>query len=623
MCGIVGYVGPNKAVPVLLNGLKRVEYRGYDSAGLALFEEDGCIKILKRVGKIKDLEALLEQSSVMQHPATIGIGHTRWATHGDPDALDDEGNPKNCHPHISCRGKVAIVHNGIITNYASLKEFLVGRDHVFTSDTDSEVLAHLISEYANGDPLEAVRTALERVEGTYGIAVMFQEHPDCIVFARNGSPVVVGYGHQLNEYMVASDTSSLIGVVDKQMHIEDGQIGMVSRQSGFVVCDMDKVAISPKFEKITQKLEEIQLDGYPHFMLKEICNQPASLRNTIAGRLDNQHVVLGGLEDHRELLNRIEAHFMVAAGTSLYAGMIGEILLQEVSKLYAQWKNASELANQRLPHFPDNSAVWAITQSGETADLLLAIKKAEEFGLSVFGIPNVVGSSVARRTKRGIYINAGPEQGVASTKAFTSQVMVLNLLALYLRRLRHVTHEPWIERYVSDIKRIPDQIQQIVDGRDKIREIARKYSHYRNFLYLGRGINYPVALEGALKLKEISYIHAEGYSSGEMKHGPIAMIDPQFPTVIIAPTRDDYYDKIISNIREITSRGGPVLALANEGDTEIAQYVNDVIYVPDTTYYLMPLLFVVPLQLLAYYIAVELGKNVDQPRNLAKSVTVE
>lgn len=623
MCGIVGYVGPNKATPILLEGIRRVEYRGYDSAGIALMQPGSEIKVLKQIGKIKLLEDLLQTEGTLDHPATVGIAHTRWATHGGATDVDDEGKPKNAHPHLSCGRQVAVVHNGVIENHVALRKVLIERGHKFISDTDTEVLAHLISEYYTDDPLSAVRSALEKCIGRFGLAVMFRDHPDCLVFAKQGSPVVIGINDKNREYLIASDTSSIIGVVDEQIFIEDGQIGMISREEGCQIFDMKNVTISLKVEQITANLEDIQLDGYPHFMLKEICNQPESLRSTLGGRLDNSHVVLGGLQDHRELLARVQAHFMVAAGTSLYAGMIGEILFQEVSRVYAQWKNASELANQRLPMFPDNSAIWAITQSGETADLLLAMEKVQEVGLPIFGIPNVVGSSVARKAGRGIYITAGPEQGVASTKAFTSQVMVLNLLALYLRKLRHITYEPWIDRYMADIKRIPDQISSIIEVKGEIRKIAKFISGYRNFLYLGRGINYPVALEGALKLKEISYIHAEGYSSGEMKHGPIALIDRDFMTVVIAPKKDDYYDKIMSNIAEITARKGPVLALANEGDDEIANHVDHVIYVPETTYYLMPLLFVVPLQLLAYYIAVELGRDVDQPRNLAKSVTVE
>ncbi len=623
MCGIVGYVGPNKAVPILLQGLNRVEYRGYDSAGIALIEPGSEIFVLRQIGKIKFLEELIQAEGAMDHPATVGIAHTRWATHGGKDDVDEKGKPKNAHPLLSCRKRVAVVHNGVIENHVALRKLLIGRGHKFTSDTDTEVLAHLISEYYTDNPLEAVRSALAKCTGRYGLAVMFLDHPDCLVFAKQGSPVVIGINDEDKEYLIASDTSSIIGVVDRQVFIEEGQIGMISRANGCQIYNMANISISPKVEKITATLEDIQLDGYPHFMLKEICNQPESLRSTLGGRLSNSHVVLGGLEDHKELLARIQAYFLVAAGTSLYAGMIGEILLQEVSRVYAQWKNASELANQRLPKFPDNSAVLAITQSGETADLLLAMDKVQSVGLPIFGIPNVVGSSVARKAGRGIYITAGPEQGVASTKAFTSQVMVLNLLALYLRRLRHITYEPWIDRYMADIKRIPDQIASIVEGKEEIRKIAQAISHYKNFLYLGRGINYPVAMEGALKLKEISYIHAEGYSSGEMKHGPIALINEDFMTVVIAPKKDDYYSKIMSNIAEITTRKGPVLALANEGDEEIANHVDHVIYVPETTYYLMPLLFVVPLQFLAYYIAVELGRDVDQPRNLAKSVTVE
>lgn len=618
MCGIVGYVGPRRAVPVLLNGIKRVEYRGYDSAGMALLGDSG-IQVVKQAGKVEQFEKRLKMEGVLDNPATVGIAHTRWATHGVP-------NDVNAHPQVSYPGKVAkvaVVHNGIITNFSELRDMLISRGHEFVSDTDTEVLPHLIGEYANGDPLEAVRSALTEVEGTYGIAVVFQDHPGVVVFAREGSPVLVGLDNERREYIVASDTASLVGQVDQQVIIEDGQLGYISQKEGCKVFDSKRVPVSSKVEEIDFELEDIKRDNYPHFMLKEICGQPDSLKNTISGRLDNGNVVLGGLADHDELLCSLEAHFFVAAGTSLHSGMIGEILFQEVSRVFAQWKNASELANQRLPLFPANSGIWAISQSGETADLILAMQRVAGLNLPIFGIPNVVGSSVARKSGKGVYINAGPEIGVASTKAFTSQVMVLNLLALYMRNLRKVPHEPWIDRYVRDLKRIPKQIAGIVERRETIRRIAVHYAHYRDFLYLGRGINLPVALEGALKLKEISYIHAEGYSTGEMKHGPLAMIDKNFPTVVIAPKRDDHYKKIISNIREITARGGPVIALAIEGDEEISKYVDHVIYVPDTTYYLTPLLFVIPLQLFAYYCAVELGHNVDQPRNLAKSVTVE
>lgn len=615
MCGIVGYVGPNLAVPILYKGIERVAYRGYDSAGIALHNESS-IFVIKQKGKVEPFGERLRVDGLFENKSNCGIAHTRWATHGEPSDI-------NAHPHLSCRQKVAVVHNGVIENFHDLKKLLISRDHVFVSDTDTEVLAHLISEYANGDPLEAVRTALLEVEGTYGIAVIFDDHPGKIVFAKKGSPVMVGINDDKREYIIASDTVSLVDHVEKQIIIEDGQIGIISIENGCQIFDFEKIPVSPKIETIKMKLEEIRKSGFDHYMLKEICEQPRCLINTIGGRLSGGDVVLGGLFDHRDLLINLQAHFFVAAGTSFYAGMIGEILFQEVARVFAQSKNASELANQRLPLFPDKSAIWSITQSGETADLISAMNRAEEMGLPMFGIPNTVGSTIARKAGKGVYINAGPEIGVASTKAFTSQVMVLNLLALYMRQLKQVPHEPWIDRYVKDIKRIPDQIDSIINQRKTIHEIAKKYAHFRNFFYLGRGINYPVALEGALKLKEISYIPAEGHATAEMKHGPLALIDGTFPTVVIVPKKDDYYRKIISNIKEITSRGGPVLAIAIEGDDEIAEHVHHVIYVPSTTYYLMPLLMVVPLQLFAYYIAVELGRDVDQPRNLAKSVTVE
>lgn len=615
MCGIVGYVGPKRAVPILFQGIKEVAYRGYDSAGIALHDGSDIV-IVKQMGKVEPFKERLEREKMFEHPSTCGIAHTRWATHGAPNDI-------NAHPHSSADKKVVVVHNGVIENYLDLKKALKLDGHVFTSDTDTEVLAHLIGEYANGDPLEAVRTALLKVEGTYGIAVMFHDHPGQVVFAKNGSPVVIGINDDEKEYIIASDAVSIVGHVDKQIIIEDGQIGIISMDKGCQIFDLNKIAISPKVEAITMKVEEIRKGNFAHFMLKEICEQPRCLVNTIGGRLVDGDVILGGLFDHRELLAGLQAHFFVAAGTSFYAGMIGEILFQEVARVFAQSKNASELANQRLPLFPDKSAIWTITQSGETADLISAMNKAEEMGLPMFGIPNTVGSTIARKAGKGVYINAGPEIGVASTKAFTSQVMVLNLLALYMRKLRQVPHEPWIDRYVQDMQRIPEQIASIIDQREAIRDIAKQYAHFKNFFYLGRGINYPVALEGALKLKEISYIPAEGHATAEMKHGPLALIDGTFPTVVIVPKKDDYYRKIISNIKEITSRGGPVLAIAIEGDDEIAEHVNHVIYVPSTTYYLMPLLMVIPLQLFAYYIAVELGRNVDQPRNLAKSVTVE
>jgi len=613
MCGIVGYVGPRKVVPTLVSALKRVEYRGYDSAGIAVRNDSGLV-VCKKTGQVTVLEQQLASQNLLDLPATVGIAHTRWATHGVP-------NDKNAHPHLSCRKHIAVVHNGVIENFHDLQRMLVERGHKkIRSDTDSELLAHLIGECLNGDPVEAVSSALTQVEGTYGLAVIFRDHPGVVVFARKGSPLCIGVGK--GEYFVASDAASFREFTDQQIILKDGMMGFITANQ-YEVMNSDKVPLSPKIETIEWKLEQIAKGGHDHYMLKEICEQPESLQRSIGGRLDDGQVKLGGLEDHHELIKGIENIFFVASGTSLYAGMIGKILIQEICKMYSAWENASELANQQYPFFPTNSGVWAISQSGETADLLFAIKRVKELALPVLGICNVVGSSIARETAAGVYIHAGPEIGVASTKAFTSQVLVLNLIALFLHQLRGLERWPWMDKYIANLKAIPSKVAQIIECREKIAKVAKKYAGFKNFLFLGRGINYPVALEGALKLKEISYLHAEGYPTSEMKHGPLALIDANFPTIVIAPQQDEYYKKTISNIRELTARKGPVIAIANEGDNEIAEYVSDVIYVPRTTYYLMPLLSVVPLQLFAYYVAKELGCKIDQPRNLAKSVTVE
>lgn len=615
MCGIIGYVGKKKAVPILLEGLKRVEYRGYDSAGIAVFGPEGEIKICKKEGKIVELERAMKRNRFLDNESTIGIGHTRWATHGEPTDI-------NAHPHLSCRKHVAVVHNGIIENFSDLRNMLIEREHIFQSETDTEIFAHLIGEYLDGDPLEAVRSALSEIKGTYGLAVIFRDYPDLIVFARKASPLCLGLAR--DGYFVASDPVSFRKHTNKKITLEDGEIGYIKRDE-YGIMNMKKVKIARKAEKIEWELEQIEKSGYDHFMFKEICEQPQSLQNTVGGRIKSDNKIkLGGLEDHDELLERIENVILVAAGTSYYAGMIGEILIQEISKIPAQARNASELANQKYPCFSKNTAIWAISQSGETADLLLAIRQTKKVGLPVFGLCNVVGSSVARETVAGVYIHAGPEIGVASTKAFTSQVLALHLISLYLRQLKGIKKQLWMNKYLVDLKNIRKKVGEILEAKNAIKKLAKKYCRYEHFLFLGRGINYPTAMEGALKLKEISYIHAEGYPAGEMKHGPIALVGKNFPSLFIVPKNDENYDKIISNIKEIKARkGSKVIAVANEGDKKIADLVDDVIYIPSTTYYLTPILFVIAFQLFAYYCAVELGRDVDQPRNLAKSVTVE
>jgi len=627
MCGIIGYIGRRRAVPILLDGLIRVEYRGYDSAGIAIIErmsglpgisEDKThLLVCKQKGKIggcNGLERVIIDEYLQLHPSTIGIAHTRWATHGIP-------SDENAHPHLSCRKHVAVVHNGIIENFSDLRGMLLKRNHQFRSDTDTEVLAHLIGEYLDGDPLEAVRTALTEVKGTYGLAVLFSDYPNQIVFARKGSPLCLGLGGK--EYFVASDAASFRKHTDKQIILEDGQIGLIM-EDGYEIMDMDKVPVSPKIQTIEWELAQIEKEGFPHFMLKEIYEQSVSLARAIAGRIEEDgKIKLAGLLDHSEALQNAKNHLIVAAGTSLNAGLVGEILFQEIAKIPAQAKNASELASQKFPCLPEKTLGWVISQSGETADVLEAMKAMKRLGMDVSAICNVVGSSISHNALTGVYIHAGPEIGVASTKAFTGQIIVLHLISLFLRQIRDIENEPWMSKYMDDLKNITEKVKTILGHADQIKNIAEKYARYTNFLYLGRGINFPTAREGALKLKEISYIHAEGYEMGEMKHGPLALINENFPTVCIVPKNDDNYGKIISNISELTTRKGPVIAIANEGDKEIGKHVNDVIYIPSTTYYLTPILFVIPLQLFAYYAAVKLGQDVDQPRNLAKSVTVE
>ncbi len=608
MCGIVGYVGSKQAQSILLDGLKRLEYRGYDSAGLAMVTSDG-MTVSKSVGKIKELEAVLGEEEIV---SSHGIAHTRWATHGEP-------NEVNAHPHIDTNGDIALVHNGIIENYRTLKEYLAQTGCVFRTDTDTEILVHLIRSYYTGDLTEAVRIALTQVEGTYGIAVISTAHPNMIIAAKMGSPLVIGHGE--DENFVASDVSAMLKHTNRVVYLEDGVIATVTSDS-YDITTIDKVHISPQIQDINWSLDEIEKGGYDHFMLKEIHEQPTTLNNAIRGRLnfDEGNARLAGLNLHREELLNVDRVIITACGTSWHSGLIAKYLIEDLARISVEVEYASEF-RYRSPIINEKTILIAISQSGETADTLAAMREAKQRGCTVLGVVNSVGSSIARGSDGGVFIHAGPEIGVASTKAFTSQVMVLTLIATLLGRMRQVSVQRGQE-LIQKIEEIPSQVAKILANDETIKKIADIYYNADNFLYLGRGINFPVALEGALKLKEISYIHAEGYPAAEMKHGPIALIDDKMPVVVIA-LKDPVYDKVMSNIAEVRARSGQVIAIATEGDTEIAERVNHVIYIPETDRLLTPLLSVIPLQLLSYYIAVKRGCHIDQPRNLAKSVTVE
>ncbi len=608
MCGIVGYVGQKQAMPILLSGLKRLEYRGYDSSGIALLTDNG-LMVAKSAGKISNLEKLLNGK---EYKCTHGIAHTRWATHGEPNQL-------NAHPHTDSKREIALVHNGIIENYRALKEFLQRQGYVLQTDTDTEVLVQLIRYHYDGDLTKAVRLALSQVDGTYGIAVVSSHHPGVIVAARLGSPLVIGHGD--GEKFVASDVAAMLEHTNKVVYLDEGEIATITADD-YDITTIQNVKISPQVEEVSWTLDMIEKEGYDHFMLKEIHEQPTTLRNAVRGRLNWEEGIprLGGLNLQYDELRDIKRIFITACGTSWHSGLIGEYFIEELAGIPVEVEYASEF-RYRSPIFPDHSVLFGISQSGETADTLAAMREAKKRGVTVLGLVNVVGSTIARETDGGVYIHAGPEIGVASTKAFTSQVMVLSLIGTLLARMRNLSVQQGQE-IIDHMIKIPAQVEQILRTEDRIREIAAQYYRANNFLYLGRGINFPVALEGALKLKEISYIHAEGYPAAEMKHGPIALIDENMPVVVIA-LKDSVYDKVMSNIAEVRARNGQVIAIANEGDTEIAERVNHVIYIPKTYRLLTPLLSIIPLQLLAYHIAVMRGCPVDQPRNLAKSVTVE
>ncbi|NQW30373.1 MAG: glutamine--fructose-6-phosphate transaminase (isomerizing) [Ignavibacteria bacterium] len=610
MCGIVGYIGNKRAAPIILAGLKRLEYRGYDSAGVSTID-GGALTMAKKAGKVADLE---RATTVSKTEGTIGIGHTRWATHGVP-------NDVNAHPHADSSDNIVLVHNGIIENYVTIKKKLTAQGYAFKSDTDSEVLAVFIGMLYKtfGNFEQAVRTALCEVEGTFGIVVMCAEHPDMLIAARRGSPLILGVGN--DEYVVASDAAAIVSHTRQVVYLHENEMAIVTR-NGFTTKTILDIETDPVIEEISIELEQIEKGGFPHFMLKEIFEQPTTFHDGFRGRLlvDEGNVRLGGLSTVTDRLLNAKRIIITACGTSWHAALIGEYLLENMARIPVEVEYASEF-RYRNPIIDSSDVVIAISQSGETADTLSAIRLAKANGATVIGMVNVVGSSIARETDAGVYLHAGPEIGVASTKAFTSQLCVLTQFSLYMARTRGMSAETGRE-IATALEAIPEMIERILAKSDEVKEIARQYADASNFLYLGRGYNFPVALEGALKLKEISYIHAEGYPAAEMKHGPIALINENMPVVFIAP-KDEIYEKVVSNIEEVRARQGKVIAIASESDDFIDTVANHVIKIPDTLPMLIPILASIPLQLLAYHIAVFRDCNVDMPRNLAKSVTVE
>ena len=614
MCGIVGYIGKRDAYPVLIKGLKRLEYRGYDSAGVALIDKKRRLNVYKTKGKVSDLEAFVSQKDVS---GTIGIAHTRWATHGEPCQA-------NAHPHFSSSENLALIHNGIIENYATLKEKLQKKGFIFKSSTDTEVLVQLIEFFQLSnhlDLLTAVQLALHEVIGAYAIAVLDKNNPDEIITARKSSPLVVGIGK--DEFFLASDATPIVEYTDKVVYLQDGEIAVIRRDKALEVVNLDNVLQNPEVRTVEMNLGQLEKGGYPHFMLKEIFEQPDCINDCMRGRInaDGDKVVLSAVIDHKERLLKARRFVIVACGTSWHAGLIGKQLIESFCRIPVEVEYASEF-RYRDPVIHEDDVVIAISQSGETADTLAAIELAKEKGAFIYGICNAVGSSIPRITDTGSYIHVGPEIGVAWTMAFTGEVTVLAVLALTLAKEKgSMTDEKYLE-VIRELTVIPAKIKKILISNPKIAELSRIFTYAHNFLYLGRGYSFPVALEGALKLKEISYIHAEGYPAAEMKHGPIALIDAEMPVVVVA-THNAMYEKIMSNIQEIKARKGKVIALVTEGDTVISKLADDCIELPETLECLEPLIATIPLQLLAYHVAICKGKNVDQPRNLAKSVTVE
>lgn len=612
MCGIVAYLGEKQAYPILIKGLHRLEYRGYDSSGIAII--NGGLNLYKRKGKVAELEAFVKDKDVS---GTIGIAHTRWATHGEP-------NDKNAHPHFSQNKELSIIHNGIIENYNSLKEELIKRGHQFVSDTDTEVLIHLIEDVKQNENLdlaESVRVALNQVVGAYAIVVISKNDNNRLIAAKKGSPLVVGIGE--NEFLIASDATPIVEYTRKVVYLEDEEMAILEKGKEIEIKSISNIKSTPYFQELTLNLDVLEKGGYEHFMLKEIFEQPHSIRESMRGRLQLGRgiVSLGGITEYKQKIMNAKRIIMIACGTSWHAGLVGEYLFEELTRIPVEVEYASEF-RYRNPIITEDDVVIAISQSGETADTLAAIKMAKEKGATILGICNVVGSSIPRETHAGSYTHAGPEIGVASTKAFTSQVTLLTMMALMMAHEKGSITNSRHQQLINALDNIPEQIDDILKTDNLIKDISALYKDSRNFLYLGRGYNFPVALEGALKLKEISYIHAEGYPAAEMKHGPIALIDEEMPVVVIAP-RKGHYDKVVSNIQEVKARKGRVIAIVTQGDTEVSKIADHVIEIPDVEEMLVPLIASVPLQLLSYHIAVMRGCNVDQPRNLAKSVTVE
>ncbi len=615
MCGIVGYIGTLQAKDILIGGLKRLEYRGYDSAGLALVNNDE-LNICKAVGKVANLEQELQRINAA---GTVGIAHTRWATHGKPSTT-------NSHPHLSQSGRLAIVHNGIIENYAVIKERLGSMGFTFKSETDTEVLVQLIEYFQQKDNLsltDAVRRALNEVIGAYAIAVIDREQPDEIVAARLSSPLVIGIGENCNDLFIASDATPVVEYTRNILYLNDGEIATLKRGEMPHIVNLNNESVEPTVKYVDMNIGSLEKGGYPHFMLKEIFEQPQAMRDCMRGRLlaDKKEIVLSAVKDHKEALLKADRFIIVSCGTSWHAGLIGKQLIEEYCKIPVVVEYASEF-RYRNPVIRPTDVVIAVSQSGETADTLAAIKLAKDCGATVFGIVNAVGSSIARSTDTGTYIHVGPEIGVASTKAFTGQVLVFTMLALALAKEKGSIDDEQYHNVVQELANIPDKMEQVLKTEPLIADMSRQYTYAHNFLYIGRGFNYPVALEGALKLKEISYIHAEGYPAAEMKHGPIALIDSEMPVVCIA-THHQLYEKIISNIQEIKSRNGRIFAILTENDDVVSKIADSYVEIPPTLSSLAPLLTVIPLQILSYYVAVYKGLNVDRPRNLAKSVTVE
>ena len=615
MCGIVGYLGSQEAYPILIDGLKRLEYRGYDSAGVATLEPGGALRIEKKQGKVANLESHVGKNRPV---GTVGIGHTRWATHGPPCDV-------NAHPHAGGSSRIALIHNGIIENYEALRELLTHRGHNLVSETDTEVLAHFIEEVQTTTGLDlpdAVRTELKEVVGAYAIVVVDQQHPDRLIAARKSSPLVIGVGEN-NEFFVGSDATPIVAYTKNVIYLEDEEVATMQRSGELTIRTIGDAAVTPEIHAIELEMASLEKAGYDHFMLKEIFEQPKSIRDSIRGRvrLQTGEVVMSGIDDHWEVWKNARRILILGCGTSWHSGLVAEYLFESFARIPVEVEYASEF-RYRNPIVRPDDVVLAISQSGETADTLAAISLAKDKGAHVFGVCNVVGSSIARETHAGAYTHAGPEIGVASTKAFTAQVAVLTAMAMHVGRKLGQLDDPSFMRLMTGLDNVPGLVKKVLNNAGSVEHIAREFASAENALYLGRGFQFPVALEGALKLKEISYIHAEGYPAAEMKHGPIALIDEDMPVVFVA-TQDEVYEKVVSNIQEVKARGGRILSIVTEGDTKVKALSDHVLEIPKVHEALAPLLTAVPMQLLSYHIALLRGCNVDQPRNLAKSVTVE